>query len=492
MRKMIALLAILALLLCGCGNNEVPAASIPASTDSESTLSTPESTVPSVAETDETDGAELARQVWAMADETNQALYATDYDLSVKIEVDLNGDASYSQSSVRTKTINSDTAPMTYVKSTTDGVVTEVWYGNDTLYQSTPSGRYRVPMSYEDYLAQEETSDEEQALLELDPDSFGKLSAVTSENYYTVTFSQPTLETWITFAGLLGVDEETVTCSHFDLEGSMQCDLEGNVTQVKMEMALTLDILGVATNMTVTVNQLTMGTNEEVTIELPDAEDFTELSDLSIPTVLATSQLVTTAQPSLQYQNIWALVISEDSMSTAITQNDMITYVTTETGLQSQWDRTIMIDDETAYASSDVYADGSGVITDTEGESQYDYDDEGTLEDISAFIFATLEAMPYGTDFTTEGNTLTFNLTEEYAETKLLEALTGFDVGYIMTDGTVESLSGDMLYLIDDSGLLISQLMTITAEVSYEGEVVTVTLMDGGDVLAIGSDVVMP
>lgn len=492
MRKMIAMLLFLTLLLCGCGSTEAsaPKASEPSTAAPASEISPEEA---SVSEDDTAgDPAELAKQIWAMADEAEKNVYAADYDLSMKLEMEMNGETTSVQSSIRSMSIHSETEPMSYVKTTTNGEVTEVWYGDGTYYQSNTLGRYSVPMSYEDYENQEDTADEYQALLELEPENFGKLSAVSSDNFYTVTFSQPTLETWVTFADLLGVDDETVTCSHFDLEGSMQCDLEGNVTQLKLEMELSLDIMGIPTNMTVTVNQLTMGTNEEVTIELPDAGDFTVLEDLSIPTALSTAQLVTSAQPSLQYQNIWALVISENSVSTAITQNDVITYVTTETGLQSQWDRSIMIDDETAYASSDVYADGSGVITDTDGESEYSYDDESMLLDITDFIFGTSEAMSYGTDFTTEGNTLTFNLTEEYAETKLLEALTGFEVGYVMTDGTVENLSGDMLYIIDDSGILLSQLMTITAEVSYEGEIVTVTLMDGGDVLAIGSDVVMP
>lgn len=492
MRKMIAMLLCLTLLLCGCGSTEAsaPKASEPSTVAPASEIS-PEET--SVSEDDTAgDPAELAKQIWAMADEAEKNVYAADYDLSMKLEMEMNGETTSVQSSIRSMSIHSETDPMSYVKTTTNGEVTEVWYGDGTYYQSNTLGRYSVPMSYEDYEAQEDTADEDQALLELEPENFGKLSAVSSDNFYTVTFSQPTLETWVTFADLLGVDDETVTCSHFDLEGSMQCDLEGNVTQVKLEMELSLDIMGIPTNMTVTVNQLTMGTNEEVTIELPDAGDFTALEDLSIPTALSTAQLVTSAQPNLQYQNIWALVFSESTVSTAITQNDVITYVTDETGLQAQWDRSIVINDETAYTYSDVYANGSGVITDTDGESEYSYDDESMLLDITDFIFGTSEAMAYGADFTTEGNTLTFNLTEEYTEAKLLEALTGFEVGYIMTDGTVENLSGDMVYVIDDSGLLLSQLMTITAEVSYEGEIVTVTLMDGGDVLAIGSDVVMP
>lgn len=492
MRKMIAMLLCLTLLLCGCGSTEAsaPKASEPSTVAPASEISPEEA---SVSEDDTAgDPAELAKQIWAMADEAEKNVYAADYDLSMKLEMEMNGETTSVQSSIRSMSIHSETEPMSYVKTTTNGEVTEVWYGDGTYYQSNTLGRYSVPMSYEDYEAQEDTADEDQALLELEPENFGKLSAVSSDNFYTVTFSQPTLETWVTFADLLGVDDETVTCSHFDLEGSMQCDLEGNVTQVKLEMELSLDIMGIPTNMTVTVNQLTMGINEEVTIELPDAGDFTALEDLSIPTALSTAQLVTSAQPNLQYQNIWALVFSESTVSTSITQNDVITYVTDETGLQAQWDRSIVINDETAYAYSDVYANGSGVITDTDGESEYSYDDESMLLDITDFIFGTSEAMAYGTDFTTEANTLTFNLTEEYTEAKLLEALTGFEVGYIMTDGTVENLSGDMVYVIDDSGLLLSQLMTITAEVSYEGEIVTVTLMDGGDVLAIGSDVVMP
>lgn len=492
MRKIIAMLLCLTLLLCGCGSTE---ASAPATADSSAAAPASEISPeePSVSEENTAeDPTELAKQIWAMADEAEENVYAADYDLSMKLEMEMNGETTSVQSSIRSMTIDSETDPMSYTKTTANGEVTEVWYGNGTFYQSNTLGRYSVPMSYEDFENQEDTADEDQALLELEPENFGKLSAVSSDNFYTVTFSQPTLETWVAFADLLGVDDNTVTCSHFDLDGSMQCDKEGNVTQVKLEMELSLDIMGITTNMTVTVNQLTMGVNEQVSIELPNDEEFVQMSDLSIPTALATAQLVTAAQPSLQYQNIWALVLTGDTIYDAITQNDLITYVTDETGLQAQWDRSIVINDETAYAYSDVYAEGSGVITDTDGESQYDYDDESMMLDITNFIFGTSEAMSSGTDFTTEGSTLTFNLTEEYAETKLLEALTGFEIGYIMTDGTVESLSGDMVYIIDDSGLLLSQLMTLTAEVTYEGEVVTITLMDGGDVLAIGSDVVMP
>lgn len=491
MRKMIALVLLLALILCGCGGTKTPESSTPTVSDSSGSVA--ESAASSHTEESTTeDPRKLAEQIWAMAEEAEDDLYATDYDLSVKIEIELEGSCTSTQSSVRTKNIQSETDPMSYTKTTTNGEVTEAWYGNGTFYQFSTMGRYSVPMSYEDFEDQENTADEDQALLELEPENFGRLSAVSSDNFYTVTFSQPTLETWVTFAGLLGVDDETVTCSHFDLEGSMQCDLEGNVNQLKLEMELTLDILGVATNMTVTVNQLTMGTNEEVTIELPNDEDFTELSDFSIPTALTTAQVVTSAQPNLQYQNVWALVLSGNTVADVVTQNDIITYVTDETGLQAQWDESIVINDETVYTYSDVYAAGSGVITDTDGESEYSYDDASMKFDITDYMFHSFESFSYGSDFNIDDTTLTYELSQEYTQAILLDSLAAYEVEYFMTEGTVESLSGDMVYVIDNSGLLLSQLMTITAEVSYEGDLVTITLMDGGDVLAIGSDVVMP
>ncbi len=492
MRKMIAMLLCLTLLLCGCGSTE---ASAPATADSSAAAPASEISPeePSVSEENTAeDPTELAKQIWAMADEAEENVYAADYDLSMKLEMEMNGETTSVQSSIRSMAIDSETDPMSYAKTTANGEVTEVWYGNGTFYQSNALGRYSVPMSYEDFENQEDTADEDQALLELEPENFGKLSAVSSDNFYTVTFSQPTLETWVAFADLLGVDDNTVTCSHFDLDGSMQCDKEGNVTQVKLEMELSLDIMGITTNMTVTVNQLTMGVNEQVSIELPNDEEFAQMSDLSIPTALATAQLVTAAQPSLQYLNTWALVLSGDTVYDAVIQDDLITYVTDETGLQVQWDEDITINDETVYTYSDVYAGGSGVITDTDGESEYSYDDESMLLDIRDFIFQTSEAFSCGTNFSIEDGTLTFELRDDYVEAKLLEALTGYEVDFFMTEGSLEKIDGNMLYLLDDSGLIIGQLMTLTAEVTYEGEVVTITLMDGGDVLAIGSDVVMP
>lgn len=492
MRKMIAIVLCLALVLCGCGSTGASEASLsPASGSSAPSPSevTPEE---SPVSQDSTDPAELAKQVWAMADQAEESIYATDYDLSMVIDMEIAGTETSVQTSIRSKAIDSDTNPMAYTKTTTNGEVSETWYGDGTLYQTSSLGSYSVPMSYDDFEEQEDAADEDQAILDLKPENFGQLFATTSDNFYTITFSQPTLETWVAFSDLLGVDDDTVTCSHFDLEGSMQCDMEGNINQVKLDMELSLDIMGIITNMTVSVNQLTMATNEDVTIELPNPEDFAQVSDLSIPTALAAAQVATSAQPSLQYENIWALTLVGETVQDVITQDDIITYVTDENGLQVQWDEIIEINEETVDVSSEVYANGSGVITSPDGESEYEYDDESMLLDIFDFIFQTSETISYGTNFSTEGDTLTYDLDQEYVESQLMNALTAYEVDYLMTEGTLENISGNMLYVVDDSGLLLSQLITLTAQVTYDGELIIITLMDGGDVLAIGSDVVMP
>ena len=504
MRKMIAILLCLCLLLCGCGNEAAPT--------SESTSAAPEESVvvsEISAEAEEieeasihedggpTDPVELAKWVWALADEASEACYAADYDVSMLMEIDVNGEYTSSQSSIRTKEITTDDGSIVYTKSTSDGETSESWYGDGMFYQSSVLGNYKVPMTYEEYEAQEEDDTESNPLADISPENFGKLFATRMDQGYGVNFSEPTLETWMAFSDMFtSEDQESYTCEAFDLEGYMQCDEEGNVTQVKLDMTVTLDIMGIPMTMVISMNQLTMGYDEKVSIELP-AEDssYIELADLSIPTAMAASQLITAAQPALQYQRAWVLTLEYEVGMEIVIETDDIAYSTGEDGLSAVWNYNTNINGEPDYWSTEYYAGGSSTIIDETGEETYSTTDELYLDFISDYTALYTYTFPYGSDFVTGDDagfaTLTYTLSDEYIEETLLSALSNYSVDHFLTDGTVQSMTGTGTIWFNSVGLIISQLSSISIEVEYEGETIILSLQDACDIVATGDDVVV-
>ena len=513
MRKMIAIGLCLCLLLCGCGGNETTPASTTAAGNSAVSVPAEVSAAEVVAEPSvhedggPTDPVELAKWVWAMADETSDNHYAEDYDLSMTMEMDMDGEYSFTQISARIKTISSATGNYAYSKA--DGTTwagdypsntyTESWYGDGMYYLSDSLGNYKVPMTYEEYEAQDDASDDSssQMIAELNPEDFGSLYASRTDLGYTVTFSKPTLETWMAFSGLLtSDDQESITCEAFSLSGTIQCDLDGNITQLKLDMTITVDIMGVPMTMQYEANQITMGYDNKVKIELPtEDETYLELPNLSIPTALYTSQLITNALPSLQYQGVYLITLADDYSVETILQTDNIGYITDDVGVRGVWNTVVTTNDETTYSSSDVFEYGSGIFTDPEGEQPYECNDSQFIDSIQTMITANLSTFSFGTDFQlSEENgvsVLTYNLEQTYVEEWMLNTLDAIDIAYFMDDSDIQASSGTVSLWIDASGLLISNIATLNVEVIYEDTPVTLSLQTGGDIVAIGDSVVL-
>lgn len=508
MKKITALLLCLCLLLCGCSDNEVASAPVSETTTETADISV-ESTADSTAQSiDEsvvevpsvhedggpTDPEELAKWVWAMAEETSDAAFAYDFDLSTLMEVELEGETVYSQISSREKEITTDSGTIFYSSAVSDGQTTREWYADGMYYMTSPLGSFKVPMTVEEYQAQDDTTSSS-SVVELYPENFGKLFALRNDNGYGVNFSEPTLDTWMAFSNLLvPEDQEIATCEAFDLEGYMQVDHEGNVTQLKLEMDVVMNIADVPMSMSVTVNQLTMGYNEDVVIDVPvEDESYLELPDLSIPMAITTSRAITEAMPAVAYQKLFAMTLEEEAGVQVVLQTDSIAYSTDENGLTVIWDTIENINGEDVYVCHETFSNGEGLLVENSDETTYYLSDSDMLEYIFAETFPYEDTFAHGSNFQTEhdSDALTYDLDPEYVEETVLEYLTMYGVESLMTEGTVNSVSGNACIWVDASGLIYSQLTSLSVEVEIDGVPVSISIQIACDMVSLGEPVVL-
>lgn len=503
MRKMIAMGLCLCLLLSGCGGNETTPGSTTVAENFAASVSAETSAAevaaePSVHEDGgPTDPVELAKWVWAMADEASEAAFAYDFDLSMLMEIDVAGEYTATQSSIRTKEIQTEAGSIIYSSSTSDSLSAEEWYADGMYYQISDLGSFKTPMTQEEYDAQEEQQTSSSTVTDLYPENFGKLFATRNDNGYSVNFSEPTLETWMAFAGMFtSEDQKSATCQDFNLEGFMQVDPDGNVTQLKLEMQVTLDIMGIATSMQITVNQLTMGYNEEVVIDVPDEDDsFVELSDLSIPALVLISQTMAKSMPALSYQAAWTMTLLDEYSAEAVVQINDISYSTDEDGLSMLWTYVENINGEDTYASEETYQNGQGLIVDSEGEFSYSLTDQDVLEIISETVCLYAHTFPQGYDFVTGEDsgyaTLNYSIRQDYVESHVLSCLESYSVNHLMTEGTVLNCSGNTTLWFDSTGMMASQLNTFVVNVEIEGVSTEITIQEACDIVSIGEPVIL-
>ena len=90
---------------------------------------------------------------------------------------------------------------------------------------------------------EEQNQDGAGDLLNLDESNFGTLTAEATDKGYTLTFGDPTLDTWMAFSDLMSSVGDGVTCTAFTLDGTVEMDQDGALRKLDMELSVQLDIM---------------------------------------------------------------------------------------------------------------------------------------------------------------------------------------------------------------------------------------------------------
>ena len=514
-RRLTALAAALCLLLCACGGNPqssaaepdspAPAEDTPVSEVQEPAEVPPVSAEEPAANAEEApeDPAELGQWLWALSEQRDAEIYAEDYDMDMSMIVDLDGESTTEKVSGRVRQIEREDGTVLYQSEEQyQNTVTTTWYGDGVVYLSDTYGNFKAPMDVDSF-REEYLSNGNSDLLELSPGDFEVLTGEKTDTGYTVTYGGVALDAWMAFSDLFGeitalLGEDNFSCESFTLDGTVTLDETGATRRHEMHLQASFSVAGMTLTEQIDMTMVSNAVNEDVTVTLPaDDSSFRDVSDIEIPTVFVDGFNSTLAQDALSYRDTMTMDVSDPAqgLSDQYIQQDDLTYFFDSVGLNVAWTTTVTRNGEVLSQSKDSYSGGSGTISDDTGDSEYTYDDDSFGTDIASFITYYTDSFDSGNQFVLEpdstGATLTYDLSGEYVEMLFASYLSSFDTGVDPSEASEQLYSGTMTVCFDQLGLMVSQRLDASAELTYQSGTISVTLQDQGDVTAQGLDVVI-
>ena len=504
-RKWMALALTLCLLLSGCGGNggasSAPEESSAPAAASEQTVASAAETAAeagtedsqAAAETGDMIPEELGQWAWAQLETHNEATYAIDYDMDMTVDIDLDGESTTQKTSSRIKQIDSETdGRISYASVQMNGAVSETWIGGGYVYLSDANGKYKAPVSDGDAQGEQNGAAD---LLEIDAENFGTLTAEKSDKGYTVTFGDPTLDTWMAFSDMLSTDDDGVTCTAFTLDGTVEMDETGALSKLDMELSVQVDIMGMTMSETVTLYQTVNNYDDAVTVHVPeDDADFRELSDISLPTAFINGFNTLLSQYGVSYQSELTIGISDGAVTDAFVEDNIINYVYDEdNGLSAVWEIDQTLNGEAIGQTTDTYAGGEGVQVIDGEENSYTYDDASMLSDVQNVIVSYADSFTYGSDYQLEQDgeyqKLTMTLDSEYVEFVVSTYLSALETDIDFDEASEIASEGTVSFWFDLNGMLVMQQFDGSCTLSYTGAEFTITVSDTGAVLAVNDGV---
>ena len=508
-KKWMALAVALCLLLSGCGGTTKGAssqepASAPAEASEQMAISATEldaTEAVEVSQTEEDQAAETANMspeelgqwAWTQMETYGDNAYAIDYDMDISLTVDLDGETTSQKATGRVKEIDSETdGEITYSSMQTNGTVTESWTGGGYVYLSDSNGKYKAPITDEDEQTEVAGGDD---LLELDAGSFSTLTAEKTDKGYTITFGDPSLDTWMAFSDMFTGVDDSVTCTAFGLNGTAEIDENGATRQIDMEISVQFDVLGMTLSETVVLSQTTNCYDDDVSIHVPETDaEFREVSDISLPTAFINGYNTLLSQYGVSYQSQLNINITDGSVADDYVETNAINYVYDEdNGLSMTWDTDQTLDGETVGQSTDTYANGAGVQVIDGEETSYTYDDASTMSDIQNNIAFYSGCFAYGSDYKLEQDgdyqKLTMTLDSEYVEMIAAAYLDGIGADFDMNEASEITSNGTISFWYDLNGMLVMQLYQSSSTMSFTGAELTVSITDNGAVMAVNDGV---
>lgn len=507
MRKQwIALAAALCLLLSGCGGTGTvssapePTSGSAASVQHETSAAEAETSAPAPQENSSQELSdpgdlspeELGHWAWAQMEAYNDSAYAIDYDMDMSVSITLDDESTSEKLTGRIKSIQSEADGETaYASIQTAGEVTETWYGGGYVYLSDSTGKYKAPYDEDAQQAEQNGASD---LLEIDADNFGTLTAEATDKGYTVTFADPTLDTWMAFSDMLSAAGDGVTCTGFGLSGTVEMGQDGALRNLDMELSAEFDIMGMTMTETLTMTQDVNGYDDSVSIHVPETDaEFKEISDISLPTAFIDGYNTLLSQYALTYQGDLELTVSDGSSTDTYGQTDDFSFIYYEDGLVAVWNRVLAQNGETVDYFNEHYANGQLDRIGPDGETNGTYSEDDYLSDVDSFLAYYSDSFDYGDHFTLqqdgEYQVLTYDVDSIYVEAVTAGNLSSLDSVIDPDEASSVTASGTLSFWFDLSGMLVRQEFSGTVEYQFSGAVFTVTITDTGTVLAVNDSV---
>ena len=490
-QRLFVLWLALCLLLSACGGLpiQVPESAVQAAEASE-------------AEEASRDPEELGKWLWEKMAEHQEEHFAYDMDMEMTVRVRVDGEEieelEDAEISSRVRTISREDGTITYQAETeTDGGRTSVWYDDGMVYMEDDYGSYKAKAEADEIqggFAMGSTLGRMTSKQMLQ--WFGTVRGEETEDGYVLTYGDMSPRFWNLILGMLGgilgeMDEGfEESIRDITLSGTVRLDREGDVLSQEVVGTAELDILGTSMQEEFTMKTDVNCYDEQVSIQVPrDDEEFREMSDIEIPEVFSNGYNTLLGRDDIRYQDALILRVAdrEKAMEDTYIQQDELRCSVDFGGLSVEWDTGYLKNDQMTDWSNDTYSGGHGVLSDAEQQREYSYDDASMWSDIVDFITLYADSFEDGNTYTLREDggrrRLTYTLSAEYAEMLTEGLLESYETGVDYREASAQKCEGSMSVWFDETGAVAEQKLEVSAELTFEAGVISVTVEDHGLVL---------
>ena len=156
---------------------------------------------------------------------------------------------------------------------------------------------------------------------------------------------------------------------------------------------------------------------------------------------------------------------------------------------RSVWEYNETYNGELFYWYNDSYADGTYTYTDENGTEESEMTADDYYSDIYSVLYGWVDTFDYGRDYTltheSEYDVVTYTIDDEEIISLLLQSyVTGFSYELSVEEAdSVDISAAEVSMYFWPDGMMIGQSLTISADLDFQGTVLSFDLTDFGEIL---------
>ena len=397
-----------------------------------------------------------AQELWAKAEELQEAYTSTVYTMTSGVKVNAGEIAYETEVSLKAEEFDRQSDnPSFRVTQTMFGQKETYTYVNGTAYADLALGSYQQQMTPEVFYAMAIADPEETDSTDITPAEFGKVEIVKEdESGYTLAFSEPS-------EALLAEMFDTEMEGDVQMSGEVLLDAAGHYKSLTATATQKNSVGDQETEMVLTLSLVSESFNQPVAIGLPTgATKFAQVEQLKGLATISKSLITQNGKPTGTLYKVNSVELAADGETSVVQQHHVFGYFAADP-LVMNWAQEYTENGESYASVLETYQNGTYTFTVDGEEEVLDVSEADVRAYIKSFPQDWLDAPAYATGYAVteeaKGYTFTIALDEEYTA-----HMTQVIVEELLNEELAKSLS-------EAEWTFSEQQMTMTATPDIDG-----------------------